>query len=347
MRCCFFFLPVLLCACMLAAGAQAPMAAPNLKDADALFAAAAESNGLYGDDLKPWHVKANYDILDHTNKVIATGVFEEWWAAKDKWKRSFTGTHYTGTEWHLPEGNAHVGDGWTARPWPESLIVTRLLYPMHTETSLPPKHLKIHKSNFGRLQLNCLQSEHLRGSRFQNDPAGYCLESGSTTLRFTGFTGLETTYNKLGIFQGRTIGLDTSVRVNDHALSDIHVLSLGAMSPAEDAAFTPAIPITPRKDSDPVDLTASMIEGQKLFGNDFRYPVEAKRNEDYGLVIVGAVINKQGKVEDATVLESPSLSLGNAVLVAVRTWNYQPSLLAGKPVNLNTTFYVFYNDSKR
>ena len=355
MRCSFFFLPVLLCVCVLAAGAQAPMAAPNLKDADALFAAALASNGLVGDDLKPWHLKASYDILDRNNKVIATGVFEEWWAAKDKWKRSYTGPHYSGTEYHLPEGDAHEGDAWKATPWPESLIATKLLSPIestdlstlssdttHQGAAQDRGHMEIHALPFAKPPLTCVRKASKYGPGVPNDQIGYCFEPGNKELRLSGFTSLDAVYNKLGIFQERFIGLETFVSVNGHGLINVHVLSLMGLPSEGLTVFVPPVPVTEIKKDAILTLPSSMLAGRKLSGNDPAYPREAKMRREQGLVVIGVNINELGRIEDAKALEAPSSLLSDAAIEGVRTWRYQPYLLDGQPRRVTTTINVVY-----
>lgn len=346
MRYCFTFLLVLLSACLpdLEASAQTT---PNLKDPDALFAAALANNGLASDDLKPWHLKASYDILDHTNEVIATGVFEEWWAAKDKWKRSYTGPHYSGTEYHLPEGSAYEGT-----PWPESLIPTKLIAPIsadapNTALSLKPRHMQIRMLDVAKPPLVCVAHA---GPAFDphwptrpNNSLGYCLDANRTELRISGFSGLNTVYNRVGIFQGRSIGLELKVGVNQHALLNVHVLSLTGMTAEEEGVFTPSVPIFPTKPDARLHVEAGVLAGRKLSGKEPSYPLAAERNREQGLVIIEAVINQQGKIENAQVLETPSDLLGNAALMAVRTWTYQPYLIDGQPTKVSTTINVVYN----
>jgi TonB family protein len=311
---------------------SAQTSSTDLKNPDALFAAALASNGLVGDDMQPWHLKANYDILDHQNKVVATGVFEEWWAAKDKWKRSYTGAHYSDTEYHLPEGDAHDNVDWTHDPWPESEIGNALLTPINAAIPLKAKPLEIVETSFGKLKLNCLR---------RNQFLGYCLAQGSTVLRFRGFAGLTTTYNSLALFEGRNTALEAAIRVNDHALLNIHVISLTGMSAADEGVLATTAPLVPRPGPD-----SPVIAGKRLRGDDPSYPPQAKSNHEQGLVVLSGVVNEQGKTEELTILEAPSPALGNAALKAVRTWIYQPYLQNGQPIKIPTTINVVYDLSR-
>jgi TonB family protein len=70
-----------------------------------------------------------------------------------------------------------------------------------------------------------------------------------------------------------------------------------------------------------------------------RYPEEAKRAHVKGTVILHALIGKDGVVRDLSVLEGVC-SLSKAAVDAVKTWRYQPTLINGEPVEVDTTITV-------
>jgi len=74
--------------CLSVTVAAAQSQARSSEDPVVLLAEAQAINGFWGDTLKPWHLKANYEMYDGNSQVTATGVFEEWWVAPDKWKRN-------------------------------------------------------------------------------------------------------------------------------------------------------------------------------------------------------------------------------------------------------------------
>lgn len=69
------------------------------------------------------------------------------------------------------------------------------------------------------------------------------------------------------------------------------------------------------------------------------YPVDALPTRKQGAVLIEALIGTDGKVREAKVLHSVP-SLDQAVLDAVRQWEYEPSLLNGKPVAVLMTIVV-------
>jgi TonB family protein len=75
------------------------------------------------------------------------------------------------------------------------------------------------------------------------------------------------------------------------------------------------------------------------------YPADAKKARIQGTVVLDAVIGKDGKVEHLSVV-SGHAELQQSALDAVRQWEYQPFLLNGDPVVVETTVNVIYTLAK-
>jgi protein TonB len=69
------------------------------------------------------------------------------------------------------------------------------------------------------------------------------------------------------------------------------------------------------------------------------YPEDARAAGVQGIVIVEAVIGKDGKVESATVLRGIPM-LDQAALDAVRQWEFTPTFVNGAPVSVIVTMTV-------
>lgn len=55
-------------------------------DPAALLQLAADANGLHAPTLKPWHLRATWQVLEEKKHVKAQGVWEEWWAGDQQYK---------------------------------------------------------------------------------------------------------------------------------------------------------------------------------------------------------------------------------------------------------------------
>jgi protein TonB len=74
------------------------------------------------------------------------------------------------------------------------------------------------------------------------------------------------------------------------------------------------------------------------------YSEVARRARIQGLVIIEAVIDRQGNVTEARVLKPLPMGLDNAALNAVKQWKFKPGTLNGQPVpvyyNLTVNFAI-------
>ena len=55
------------------------------------------------------------------------------------------------------------------------------------------------------------------------------------------------------------------------------------------------------------------------------YPEDAIKKREQGVAVVELVYDGKGEVVDTTVIETPSKSIGDAVIVAVKQWKFVPS----------------------
>ena len=65
-----------------------------------------------------------------------------------------------------------------------------------------------------------------------------------------------------------------------------------------------------------------------------------------GVVILEAIVDRQGTVEDVKVLRSPSKLLESAAIAAVRQWRSSPVLLNGIPERFVLTVVLSFNLEK-
>jgi periplasmic protein TonB len=69
------------------------------------------------------------------------------------------------------------------------------------------------------------------------------------------------------------------------------------------------------------------------------YPPEAKQDRVQGTVQLDVIIDREGHVENISVLAGPEPLIQPAV-EAVKQWTYRPTLLNGEPVRVETTVSV-------
>jgi TonB family protein len=72
------------------------------------------------------------------------------------------------------------------------------------------------------------------------------------------------------------------------------------------------------------------------------YPMDAKKARVTGKVVLSAIIGKDGTVEHLSVDSGPS-QLQQAAIDAVRQWTFQPYLLNGDPIEVETTINITFS----
>ena len=91
-----------------------------------------------------------------------------------------------------------------------------------------------------------------------------------------------------------------------------------------------------------VQVSAKMMSGNRISGNNPVYPPEARKKKIQGTVVIDTTISKEGTIEDLHVIKTPDPSLAESALKAIRTWRYRPYLLNGNPVAVQTTVNVTF-----
>lgn len=95
-----------------------------------------------------------------------------------------------------------------------------------------------------------------------------------------------------------------------------------------------------------VRISQGVIQRLKISDVAPSYPVDAKQAGVQGLVVLAAVIGKDGNVQSLKVLSSPSPVLSQAAMDAVKQWKYRPFMLNGTPVEVDTQITVNFTLSR-
>lgn len=106
---------------------------------------------------------------------------------------------------------------------------------------------------------------------------------------------------------------------------------------------SPLVVITPQESEKPRKAPAGVMAGNVLNKVTPVYPASAKEAKIQGEVVLHAIIDENGKVEQLAVVSSPDNALSQSSIDAVRQWTYKPYLLNGKPTAVDTTINVNFS----
>jgi TonB family protein len=284
--------------------------------------------------------------FDDKGQPKSNGTFEEWWAGPEKDKRVYTSPSFTQTEYLTPTGRFRMGsqDG---LPLAEFMVRARLIRPVSLEAD--PRSVQIQRRDnpFPKSKLTCVELVPPLKRLEVGDPVGvfpvYCFDYDKPILRFSGSYGLlNSTYEQIGLLAGHYIGLD--IRIGDWKTTfvTIHVERANLLPQVNDADFIPPVEAQVLPAGSAVTMAPNVLAGRKLSGSVPAYPATAKQHKVEGTVRLAAIIGEDGHIRELRLIEAPDTTLGLAALVAVHDWQYQPYLLDGHPVAVQTEIRVIY-----
>lgn len=321
---------------------------PMPTDPREIFAAAAPFYDFTSPELKPWHLKATYQLYDEKGKPSEQGTYEYWWASPQVYRSTWMRPGATHTEWHTAGSFAHQDTG-EQLGFFEKDLRSYFLSPLPGKTSLDPTKtfLDLETKSLGKVKVPCIMVIPLKfaDSKAAKLPLGlsptYCFDAQLPILRFTySFSSVTTEFNHIEKFQNRYLASDIRASYYKRELLSATLDAITFVDPS-DPVFTPS------KDAivvkfDKLQITAGVMNGMILKKQAPDYPTAAKNARITGNVILQATIGKDGKIYDLHVILSPSPLLSDSAKEAVSHWEYKPYLLNGEPVEVETTVNVIY-----
>ena len=320
---------------------DAPAAAMP-SDPKELMLLAAKSNGLTGDDVKPWHVKATYQLLDGEGNVKDQGTYEEFWVSPTKYKRTFTGAAFTQTDYGTDKGDLRSGS--QDQVLYAILVRVKLISPLPDVKAIERERFAAQKQTVGGVKLTCLKMKDEGGNAFG---AAWCIDIDQPILRIDAISpGTQNLHNRILRFQGRFIAGDLAFVQEEKTTLTAHIDILEALDTIDEAIFVPpadAAPPKPRRIniSGGVTVSGGVMAKLILKKVDPVYPPIAKAAGIQGMVVLQAMIGQDGRVENLRVISGPAM-LQQSAIDAVKTWRYSPYQLNGEPVEVQTTVNVIF-----
>ena len=92
----------------------------------------------------------------------------------------------------------------------------------------------------------------------------------------------------------------------------------------------------------PIRISGGVAAGQIISKVNPVYPAEAKEQRIQGAVVLRAIIDENGAVQELTFVSGPP-ELQKSAIDAVKQWVYKPYLLNGNPTPVDTTITVNFS----
>jgi TonB family protein len=345
------FIAFILCALAAPAELSAQAAEPLLpKDDRAVFAAAAPLYDLSAPSLKPWRLKASYQLYNEAGAPTEKGTYEYWWASPAVYRSSWTRSGVTHTDWHTADGkHAYLASGGPLEYF-EFNLQSSLLTPLPDEANLDPTKFRLQRESIkvGDVKLPCIMVVPLmpQHGQLQQVPLGlfpsYCFDPRQPVLRLEYSWGsVSTEFSHIVKMQGRYFSRQVDLYEGTRKLLTATVDEIAGMSSVDPALVPPPNALGIKQES--AQVSQAVSQGFLIKKQVPIYPQDAKDARVEGKVVLHATIGLDGGVHDLHVVEAPWPSLVASALWAVSHWQYKPYLLNGEPVNVETTVNVIYS----
>jgi hypothetical protein len=316
---------------------------PMPSDSAALMSLAREKNGLNSSDVQPWHIRGTYTLFDIDGKPLKSGVYEEWWFSKQKYKRSYTSAQFNQVDYAT--GTALYREG--SQDWPgfyEVSLRPDLIEPLPEDSTLKEFKLEQHAEPVGKSNINCVTLHYHLPSNVtlsKNAYPGFCFETSIPALRLALQTaGTQTVYESIVAFQGHYLARELRTSVDGQPRI---TLKLDLVEKLNDA---PDVILVPPPNALPVNLAAVSLKSGAAFGWQLKDALlpnpENARGKIGGTVVIRATVGKDGHVTNAQAISGPEV-LYQPALDKVRQYVYRPFRVMGEPVPFDMLTKINFN----
>jgi TonB family protein len=300
---------------------------------------------LRSSDMKPWHLKATYQLYDLDGKPAEKGVYEYWWASEQVQRSSWTRPNASRTVWETGDGKRLIeasGQGlkmFEATPFFEWL--SPLPDPAKIDlTKRKPVRidLSLNGSKFPCVEIVPLSEAHSVSK--DSNRSAYCFSPSMPVVRYTDtYGGVTTLFNEIVSFRGRVIAKQMLVGSEGRSMFSAHVEEVNSIAD-DDPMLTPspdahaaAAPIVQFREGEPHVL-------KKVAPT---YPAAATVLGEHGIVYVGVHVDQTGSVKSAEPLVSPSRALSASAVEAAMQWKFEPAMGPdGRPAEFDTVLHVIF-----
>ncbi len=339
-------------ACALAGFAQdAPAPQPSqIKDPRAILAAAAPFYDFSDPALKPWRLKATYQLYDEKGNPAEQGTFEYWWVSPKVYRVSWSRPSAKHTDWHTADGKYAYEATGEGLSFFEEKLQSALVSPLPEPSDLDPAKIRLDRQDVkvGTAKVPCilvipLMPQH---GQVQIVPLGlfptYCFDPTVPALRFSySFGTIAMSLNHIVKVQGRLLPRQVEFYEGKQQILSANVQTIEIITP-DDPALSPAVTaVFPKVEE--VPISAGIAVGMLVKKQVPIYPQDAKDAHVSGTVVLQATIGRDGRIHDLRVVSAPWPSLAASSLWAVLHWEYKPYMLNGEPVEVQTTVNVIYS----
>jgi TonB family protein len=270
--------------------------------------------------------------------LLDQGTYEETWISPIKFKRTLIGATHTLSEFGTAQGTLRSGDKWKSSVALNDMHLA-MLDPLPADVFIKLSEARRDPRNVSGVQCQCVDLyQHPSPGATETKPGySYCFDAKGILLKATMAAWDNTQYvlkNSIQ-FQGRWIPGDVEIWNQGVLVLTAHLESVDTLKEADKVEFK--IPADAAFQS----KTINWMPGKFHYGVNIKevapfYPRSAHESGIEGTVVLQGVISKEGRIKDLIAVSGPPI-LQQAAIDAVKQWEYEPWMLDGAPIEVETT----------
>jgi TonB family protein len=305
------------------------------------------ANQLESSATPPFHLKARFETFDYLGKPDGNGTVEIFWDGSSRFRHVVTYRDHTRTEVHTEKGT-FVADGGFQSSLSQNQLILGFFYPLPGPRGVEHSDLVYKSLQLPAISMDCVFVTPRLAAGSPVDPQQfqkvYCLDKDSHVLRLAQLRwNMKLTYNDLTTFHGRSVPRSLKLTQGSITRGQMHIEDVSDWSPPDDAIFRAP------EGSEEISTGRGPWSGGVTEGparKKLSAPIHPPQGVLFltkGSVVLRALISRTGDIRDLEVVSSPSPSFTDAAMDSVRKWKYEPGLLNGKPVEVETMITVNFN----
>jgi protein TonB len=282
-----------------------------------------------------WHLKLDVTVFDDKGKNPSQGIIEVWNAGADQRTVYTFGDASRSKLKH--DGKTFYSATGPALPFEAEQVLTQVLHPGPGDVEMTDAVPELRKQKIGKVELDCVMlTQPLKRAGFL--PLGlfpsYCMDANGF-IRFTyNFGGQAVILNSMGTFLEQEVATEVVIQEGGLQVASAKVAILATYTPQADE-FVPGENMV--KVGGTARVAGGVIAGDRVSYVAPIYPDIAKMRGASGIVILQAIIGRDGHIHSLRPINDADADFVIAAITAVHQWTYKPYLLNGQPTDVDTT----------
>jgi TonB family protein len=298
-------------------------------------------------DLKPFHLKATYQLYDDKGHPGEAGAYEYWYAASTVHRSTWTRGAIVHSTWELATNKyAHVDKGGHL-DFAESRLERTWFDVLPDLKDVDFTHAERKELDLKGGKLDCVELIPNMPGRAKDSFVAlgwfptYCFDPHLPALRASYSLGNTITeFDEIVKWRDKYLPRQIVIMNGAQRLLSAKLETVTTLSPDDPALKPDADSLTVPGH---VNIAAAMAQGSIVQKTVPGYPDAAKHAGISGTVVLQALIGRDGEIHDLRVISAPSPSLAASAQASVARWRYRPYLLNGEPVDVQTTINVIFS----